>query len=341
MITQLMPHPEAVPLPIPEQARTLAQQFARVQPNASKSEQVQLNTLAVFATHGYCQMMGIATDLERSDSWNPIIQIMANVADLILPGLGRLECRPSQVGANICEVPPEVWDLRIGYVVIAIDTDLKMAHLLGFTPTVHKATLAISELQPPEMLLRHIHELKLAQEVSVPLETRQPQVKTVLLSQWLHQSFEAGWHAVETWLSFEQVNLVFSFRNVDEPDPDASSDDLPEERWSEAPLVVTRTKLLDVGGQPGDVQVVLLIEIQIESPDKTNISLQVHPASGRPYLPSDLELAVLEASDTIFMEARARQADNYIQLQLSGEPGERFQVRLQLEGIRYLEEFVM
>ncbi|NEZ57592.1 DUF1822 family protein [Adonisia turfae] len=342
MTTQLTLYPQAVPLPITEQARTMAQQFASAQPTAIKSEQVQLNTLAVFAIHGYCQMMGIVSDLEQSDSWNPVTQMMTDVADLTLPGLGRLECRPIQTGANICEVPPEVWDLRIGYVVVWIDENLKMAHLLGFTPTVGETALTISDLQPPETLLQRIHELMPSNEVATSSDMDQSQLAAtaVKLGQWLNQSFEAGWLAVETLLSPEQVSLAFSFRHVDETDTDTPLDAVSDGPFADSLLDVKRAKLIDVGVHLGDVQVVMLVEIQSESSGAINIGLQVHP-QGQPYLPPDLELAVLETSDTVFMDARARQADNYIQLQFSSRPGERFRVRLQLDGVQYLEEFVM
>lgn len=343
MTTQLTRYPQAVPIPITEQARTMAQQFASAQPTAIKSEQVQLNTLAVFATHGYCQMMGIVSDLEQSDSWNPVTQMMTDVADLTLPGLGRLECRPIQTGANICEVPPDVWDLRIGYVVVCIDENLKMAHLLGFTPAVGETALTISDLQPPEILLQRIHELMPLNDVATSSGMGQIAETAVKLGQWLNQSFEAGWLAVETLLSPEQVSLAFSFRNGDETEtdtPDTPLDTSSDGPLADGPIDVRRAKLIDFGLQLGDVQVIMLVEIQSESSEAINIGLQVHP-QGQPYLPPDLELAVLETSDTVFMDARSRQADNYIQLQFSGRAGERFRVRLQLDGVQYLEEFVM
>lgn len=76
--------PSGLQLPIPEQARLTAQQFARSQPTPAKAEQVLLNSLAVWVTNDYCQMMGILTDLEHSDSWHPVTQMMANTADLSL-----------------------------------------------------------------------------------------------------------------------------------------------------------------------------------------------------------------------------------------------------------------
>jgi hypothetical protein len=88
-------------------------------------------------------------------------------------------------------------------------------------------------------------------------------------------------------------------------------------------------------------QVILLLEMQVESPPQMQVGLQVHPGHGNPYLPPELELAVLELTGEVFMQAQARQADNYIQLQFSGEPGEHFKVRIQLNEAQYVEEFVI
>ncbi|HEY9763217.1 MAG TPA: DUF1822 family protein, partial [Trichocoleus sp.] len=88
-------------------------------------------------------------------------------------------------------------------------------------------------------------------------------------------------------------------------------------------------------------QLVLIVEMQVESVQQTHIGLQVHPVGDQPYLPPGLELAVLEPTDAVFMQVQARQADNYIQLQFSGEPGERFKIRIQMDEAQYIEEFVI
>ncbi|MEM9482314.1 MAG: DUF1822 family protein, partial [Cyanobacteria bacterium P01_F01_bin.116] len=205
-----------------------------------------------------------------------------------------------------------------------------------------ETALAISDLQPPETLLQRIHELMPSNDVATSSGMGQAQIAetAVKLGQWLNQSFEAGWLAVETLLSQEQVSLAFSFRHVDETETDTPLDASSDSSLADGPIDVRRAKLIDFGVQLGDAQVVMLVEIQSESSEAINIGLQVHP-QGQPFLPPELELAVLETSDTVFMDARSRQADNYIQLQFSGRPGERFRVRLQLDGVQYLEEFVM
>ena len=327
----------AVPLPITENARSLARQFAQAQPTTQKAEQVQLNTLAVWVTHNYCQMMGIPNVIEQSDSWNPLMQMMGNVADLVLPGIGQLECRPIKTDSDTCIVPPEVWDLRVGYVVIEIDHDCQIAKLLGFTPTVTGEQLWVSQLQPPEDLLDHLHELRQLSQMAAP-DSRQEALGQVTeaavnLSQWLNHTFEASWQAVETLLIPNRMSLMFSFRSA--RTAEQTETDLNQTQ-------VSRAKLIELAVNLGPQQVVLVVDLkQSESDNKTHIGLKVHPVQGQSYLPPTLELAMLDSSNTVFREVKARQADNYIQFRFRGKPGGRFKVRIKLNDACYQEEFVV
>jgi hypothetical protein len=67
----------------------------------------------------------------------------------------------------------------------------------------------------------------------------------------------------------------------------------------------------------------------------------VHPIGNQNYLPSLLQLIVLDESGETFLQAQARSADNYIQLQFSGEPGERFSVKITLNDVSIIEDFAI
>ncbi|MBE9077568.1 DUF1822 family protein [Romeria aff. gracilis LEGE 07310] len=320
-------------LPITEQARQIAQRFSEIQSTPEKAKQVQLNTLAVWVVNDYCQMMDIPTELDHSDSWNPVVQVMANVADLVLPEIGRLECRPVRSEAQTCFVPPEVWDCRVGYVVVEIDDALQSAQLIGFTPAVTTEELPIAKLLPLEDLLDHLYTLRQASLLPALDGLAAGAVEAAVnLSQWLNDTFETSWQAVESVLNPDRMAPAVSFRRVG-----IDEGTTPEL----TPSRIRRAKLIDLAVQLGLRQVVLLVNLQPEASEQTYIGLQVHPAAGQPYLPSGLELAILEPSDAVFMQAQSRQADNYIQLRFSGKPGERFRIRITLEDARYLEEFVI
>jgi len=146
-------------LPITQTAREIAQ-FASAQLPPQKAEQVRLNTLAVCVVNDYLQMMGIPTDLKASDSWQPVVRLGVDVADLEVTGIGRLECRPIRANQETCYIPKEVWEERIGYVVVQLDESLLKATLLGFTQTAATDELPISQLQALEDLLAHLNQVK-------------------------------------------------------------------------------------------------------------------------------------------------------------------------------------
>lgn len=321
----------ALPLPITQTAQSTAQQFAREQPTPQKAEQVRLNTLAVYAVNDYLQMMGISTNLRGSDSWNPVVRLCADVADLDIPGVGRIECRPVQGNQPTCYIPPEVWSDRIGYLVVEIDDSIQEAKVLGFTQMASEE-LPLNQLQPPEDILDHLQPSSPPSLPAVPADMERVRVN---LSQWLSNAVET---VVETsWQSLESLQalfnppaaeLAFRFRRpVAEPEL--------------APNAVRRARLLDLGTQLADDHpVALVVELYPESDEKRAVLLQVHPLMQR-HLPPLLELTVLDETGLVFLEAQARNADDYIQLEFTGLPGELFSVRVALGDALSREDFVL
>jgi len=161
---------DAMIVPIPQMSRRLAQRFSRHQPNPEKAEQIFNNTLAVLAVNDFVQMLGIETDLLSSDSWNSVIRLVANVADLSILNLGKLECRAVKVGASTCSIPLEVWFDRIGYVIVEFDDFFKEGKLLGFLPQVTTTEIPLCQLQPLDVLLDHLTQLQTQPQESLLLE---------------------------------------------------------------------------------------------------------------------------------------------------------------------------
>lgn len=321
----------ALPLPITQGARQTAEQFARQQPTPEKAEQVRLNTLAICAVNDYLQLMEIPTDPTASDSWNPIVRMCANVSDLEVPGLGRLECRPVVETALPCQVPPEVWQDRIGYVVVQIDEASDQATVLGFAPTAETEELPLNELQSPEALLDHLHALRypVTEVAPAPQPVPVPSVGETLvnLSRWFQNTFESGWQAIDELLNPPELSPAFAFRRA----PAVPSD---------AATTVRRGKLINLGIQFNTLPVVLLVDLTTRIDGYTTIVMQVHPNRDK-FLPPDLILRVLDESNAIFLEATSRDADNYIQLEFSGMPGEQFKVQVSLGLACATEAFVI
>lgn len=312
----------AIPLPITGETRQIASQFAAQQPIREKAEQILLNTIAVSVVNNYLNMLGISTNLSNSDSWNPVMRLCNNVADLDIPGVGKLECRPIKSSASSCQIPMEVWDLRIGYVVVQIDDSLRKAAILGFSPQVTTKELALANLRPPEELIDCLHEFK----ESIADNS------LINLGQWLNNVFETGWQTVESLLTSQQLTPAFGFRRAELLEPNVSESEIANNR-------VSRAKLINLGLQFGKRNVVLLVEISPEEKGNIAVTLQVHPSSNDICLPKALELKVIESSDEVFMQAQARSRDKYIQLQFSGQSEEIFGVEIVLDGSKFSERF--
>ena len=325
----------SLPLPITQTAGRIARQFSQQQPTQEKAEQVRLNTLAVCVVNDYLQMMGIPCDLKASDSWNPVVCLFDDVADLEVVGLGRLECRAIAPNESSCYIPPEVWADRIGYVVVQLDELRSQAIMLGFAKQVTRKHLEIDSLLPLEDLLAHLSlPLPVAKaspsgalsQLPLPVDLGKTAVN---LSQWLQNVFDSSWQTVESLLN---PALALGFRKAN--DSNTNDSEYPDPH-------VRRAKLIDLGMQLAGNSIALVVELRPESERKTSILLQVHPTGSQIFLPPLLQMIVLDETEAVFLEAKARRADNYIQLQFSGTTGERFSVKLALGEVSITENFAI
>lgn len=133
-----------IEIPLGTSAWDIADRCASSQSNPTKAEQVRRNLLAVLAIREYLSWHEIETDITASDCWNPAVRRLEDVADLMLPGLGRVECRPVDVGATTCELPMETLMERMGYFWVELDLDASVARLVGFAaPTVDEDALEV------------------------------------------------------------------------------------------------------------------------------------------------------------------------------------------------------
>ncbi|MBN3890615.1 MAG: DUF1822 family protein [Nostoc sp. JL31] len=309
----------ALTLPISQAARITAQEFANQQPNPEKAEQVRLNTLAVWVVNDYLQMMDIPTNLQASDSWNSIMRLCGDVADLEVPSIGRLECRPVHLHQQICSIPPETWQERVGYLVVQFDESLEEARLLGFIPSVATETVPLAQLQPLEAFIDHIWELR-----------QSPVNSLVNLSQWFAGIFETGWETIESLWNVPEFRPTYAFRSIETLELDALKQ--PES-------ITKRAKVIDLGIQIHNQPVMLIVEISPEKDQQTSIHLQLHATGNQIYLPPGVHLTVLDSSGAVFLDAQSRKSDNYIQLQFRGEPTEEFSVRVALDNTSITEYF--
>ncbi|BAT55841.1 unknown protein [Nostoc sp. NIES-3756] len=185
---------QIISIPISEQFRQTALEFAQGQPTVAKAKQVYLNTLAVQVVNTYLTMLDIPTELEAGYCWLPRGRLFADVADLVLTGVGRLECRPIRSGDRTCQIPPEVWDNRIGYIVVEINKSCKEGKIIGFTPDVTTSEIHLEQLQSLTVLIEYSH--------------------LVQLRQWLEGIYTSNWQSIEELSNQRSNQLSFRAKRV-------------------------------------------------------------------------------------------------------------------------------
>jgi hypothetical protein len=308
--------------PISPDARRRAEQLCRQQATPEKGEQVRLNTLSVSFVNSYLECMGFETDLEASDSWNPVQHLLMDVADLSLKNLGSLECRPVLSGEQFVYVPPEAQLNRIGYVVVQISKSFREAKLLGFVKEVSNDVLSISQLHSLEDLLDYLEYLTQLNTAKLADDSLKVNNNLVNLKQWFENIFDAGWQEIESLLRTQPAYVASSLRS--------SKGDL-----------VSRGKLIDLGKLLTQQAVVLVVTLTPDNEQEMDVIVEVHPTSKENYLPPNLHLTLLDCDGASVMEAQTRSSNKNIQLEFSCEIGERFSVKLALGDVSTIEDFVI
>jgi hypothetical protein len=290
----------------------VARRFSLHHSDPQKAIRVYLNILAVCAVHFYLTCMDVDSDREASQSWDPLAQILMDVADLTILGVGRLECCPIVAGTEIVQVSPDVQFDRVGYVVVEFDADLNKATLLGFAPTAEQGEIHVYQLRSLDDLMIHLQQLM----------DRKPDVT---LSQWLQNTFETGWQAIDSLIAGHRLKEL-AYR----------SDTFISE------TVIKRAKLLNFGVQLGHQSVVLLIGVMPTAEQTFQILVQVHPPAEASHLPSNLNLVQFNEAGEVLQEVISRSQDNFIQLKRTyASIGECFKIQLTLNGISIQESFVI
>ncbi|BAG02004.1 hypothetical protein MAE_21820 [Microcystis aeruginosa NIES-843] len=139
-------HSSVFLIPLEREAHEIADYFCQQHSDFALAEQVYLNTLAVYAVNCCLRSLGIATDLEASDSWNPIMRSHLAVADLVVRGKGKVECCPVMPGEDFIEITEEVLSDRIGYVFVEINAEMSEGKVLGFVEKANETKFSLLTL---------------------------------------------------------------------------------------------------------------------------------------------------------------------------------------------------
>lgn len=290
-------------IPLTARDRDIARQFGSRHVAEAKAEKVYHNTLAILAVNYYCKCMGIDTDLQASESWNPVMQTLADVADLCLAQIGKVECRPVFSDASAVEIPPEVWGDRVGYLAVKLSESGDRAELLGFVESVNSDAILLQNLQPLDDFLGRIDELERAPVAEMVSQ----------LSNWIGGVFEAGWEAIDTLerhFNPPRDELRFSFRNRRSP--------------VEIPAI-ERGKWIEL--KPTGEKVGLCVGIGQETASEVQVYVELFPQDPELKLPQELQLAIVDEGGKSVMQAEACGSES-LRFEFGGESGEFFGVQI-------------
>jgi hypothetical protein len=331
--TAIVDESAALWLPIGLDEQQWANQWANLLPDSGASADRRRSLLALQSVRFYLQLMGVATNLAHSDCLNPVLGLLSQGADLLLPK-GRLECLVLDDARQGCDIPPDAWTDRLGYVVVRLDEANAQAELVGFVQTLaaDSSWLPLSMVQPIETLLDLMATSDPAVAVSQPTVQR--------LGDWLmtigdeatqlaDQLIDAGWLALDQLISGGMVNLAYRSAAL----LDRQAADSPQTRPVPTHL---RGKLLT----PRRIDdVVMLVTITQSSPSRRTVAVQLQPWQGA-RLPEGLVLRFMVDGKTI-AECQSGPSDDSIQRELSGTAGETFDVEVRLRDAQAIESFVL
>ncbi len=303
-------------VPLSWEAHSIAQRCRSDQGFTQNTKRIYLNTLAVYAVDYYLKCLGFKTNLKESESQNAITPYFNDVADLLIQSLGKLECRPVLPHEQLLQIPWEARMNRIGYLAVQLSQSLKQAEILGFT-TTSAAQIPLTELRSLEELPMFLHQVQ-ADKAVTPVSPLSPQT-IVNLSQWLEGLCHSGWQALGTMLGEQQLVVV---------------------RAKGQQTDLQRAKLMDLGMQLGAEALAMVVTLAPEE-SETSVLVHLHPVGDACYLPAHLKLIMLSDIGEELQTVEARSQDNAIQLRpFSGQVGDRFGVRVELDDVSLTENFV-
>lgn len=302
---------------LPLASRIQADKFRSYHADWQKAKQVYLNTLAVFAVNSHLNQLGWATNIQSSDSWNPLMQTMMNVADLDIPNYGKIECLWVLPEDKCIAVSSDVSGPRLAYVVVKLDNSLTEAELLGFIPQVNSNNLAFGNLESLTQLPSYLSQHKRA-----AISDRATQ-----LSKWLEGLVESSWLHIEEVLS---PSMRLNFRSSPRLEPQTTNNLFPG---------ASRVKLINLE-DPENNKIALILTVFTQNQTELDISVKVCSSNNYRYLPQGLEVVVLDTTKKPIMKAQANDTET-IEFCFSGELGEHFAIEVSLDNYIKVEKFIV
>ena len=144
----------------------------------------------------------------------------------------------------------------------------------------------------------------------------------VSLAQWLKGCFdEPSWQPVE-WIMAPSLRMATPALDVERGVSTES---------------IRRAKI--ICWDTDERVLILVVHMMPTATQSLDVRLQLYPYDTASNLPPGLELSVQDETGVTCLEATARTADNWLQLEFSADPGEPFSVTIAIDSVRAVEHF--
>ncbi|WP_072619866.1 DUF1822 family protein [Spirulina major] len=298
----------ALELGIPPIAHQTALGFAAPHRGDRKRQQIYCNTLAVWMVNQHLNGFGIATDLPGSRAWQPTARALQDVADLYIPGFGHLACRPVLAGETQCYLPTTD---QVGCVVVQLDAEFQVATLLGYC--------AVEPDSVMDVPLTALQDLTVLYDQLPTLETAGPRGAAAIhsLTDWLQGEIATTWEAIDRILTVPKPAFAMRSRSH----------------------AVERGKVfaLDEGADP----VALVVWVEQDPNAELDVAVELWPINPEHRLPPEVQLMLLDPDAEQLMAQAQGGGSERLQFRFTGEPGDRFDVKITHKTRILVESFVI
>lgn len=149
--------------PIDAKVYNLALAYASEQANLENGLKLFYNTMTVWAVNHFLGWMEFETILDKHDDWTLAIEAVLDLADLMLPGIGKIQCCRIGEGETKISVPTQAD--RIAYIFVELPDSLDKAKLLGFLSAADidgdTVEISVADLQPFDRLSDYLQAIQL------------------------------------------------------------------------------------------------------------------------------------------------------------------------------------
>lgn len=168
-------------------------------------------------------------------------------------------------------------------------------------------------VSPPVGLKNKIRQTFDREKGTVPVKFREQTL--INLENWFQEIFEAGWQTAAELL--ETPTLTPAFRTSG----------------------VEGGRLISIGSD--NTPIILIVRVRQTSTSNRDVAVEILPELEHKYLPSGLQLMLLDSDGDTVMEATTRQENKNLKFEFTGTSGEAFSIKLELFNNSFQEDFIL